>query len=259
VRGGRAVITLHSGLLPEYLAASAVGRKLARNALRLYSAVIAVSRAQREALLGLGVPAAQVLVQPAFLASQVEAGAAPSGFDAIRARRFPLVAMAHHPSKLYGRALMFEALSQLRERYPDVGVALFGPGCDSPELEAEARQFGVAGLLECLGSLEHAQALGVLARADAFVRPTTADGDAISVREALTLGVPCVASDAAARPSGTYVFPSGNARALVESICDAVTRGPGKAERVDAGPLMLELYRSLVQRALQPARVAGVA
>ena len=56
-------------------------------------------------------PSEQITVHPAFLASQVEAGTPPSGFDAVRARRFPLVAMAHHPSKIYGRALMFEALA----------------------------------------------------------------------------------------------------------------------------------------------------
>jgi glycosyltransferase involved in cell wall biosynthesis len=46
----------------------------------------------------------------------------------------------------------------------------------------------------------------VLAEADVFVRPTNTDGDANSVREALYLGVPAVASDVVERPAGTILF-----------------------------------------------------
>jgi glycogen(starch) synthase len=253
LRVGRAVITLHSGLLPGFLAQAPANRRLARVALANFAKVIAVSPAVKDALVAIGVPETAIVVHPAFLASQVSAGAAPDGFDAVRARRFPLLAMAHHPSKVYGRSLMFEALAKLRTRYPDVGLALFGPGCEAGELEDEARAHGVLGLVERLGELEPRQALAVIARCDAFVRPTTADGDSISVREALTLGVPCVASDAAARPRGTYLFGAGSPDALVDQVCEAVVHGAGQSERVDAGPVVLELYRSLERGMAQPA------
>jgi glycogen synthase len=77
---------------------------------------------------------------------------------------------------------------------------------------------------------------------DAFVRPTTADGDSVSVREALALGVPCVASDVAPRPAGTVTFPSGDARALVEALSQALVAKPARAVSPDAGPVMLSLY-----------------
>ena len=43
-----------------------------------------------------------------------------------------------------------------------------------------------------------------------FVRPTRTDGDANSIREALYLGVPSIASDAAPRPDGVRTFRSGD-------------------------------------------------
>lgn len=39
-----------------------------------------------------------------------------------------------------------------------------------------------------------------------YIRPTKTDGDSLSVREALALGVPVVASDAAPRPEGTFLY-----------------------------------------------------
>src|SRR6185436_20225577 len=126
-----------------------------------------------------------------FLASRVIPGEPPRGFEAIRERRRPLIAMAHHPSPIYGTAAMISAIGELAHRFPDVGLALFGPG---------EKPAGCNGLVEWLGELPHPQALAVIAKSDAFVRPTTVDGDAISVREALALGVPTVASDAAHRP-----------------------------------------------------------
>jgi glycogen synthase len=51
-----------------------------------------------------------------------------------------------------------------------------------------------------------------------LVRPSRSDGDAVSVREALALGVPVVASDAASRPVGVAVVPVDDAEALADAI-----------------------------------------
>ena len=55
-------------------------------------------------------------------------------------------------------------------------------------------------------------------KSDVFVRPTFMDGDAISVREAGTLGVPVVASNVGTRPEGTVLFEVGNKSQLVKQI-----------------------------------------
>jgi glycogen synthase len=241
------VITLHSGLLPDYLAASVSRRAFARVALAGYSRVVAVSEAVREALARCGVPEEKLVVYPAFCGSQVKPGKVSQEIKAARNRRRPLLAMAHHPSPVYGRGLMFRALRMIANELPGVGLAVFGPGTRSEAFLADAREYQVEELIEDLGELEHGQALALMARCDAFIRPTTHDGDAISVREALELGVPCVASDVCGRPRGTYTFRAGNAVDLAERVHHALEQGPAQAVSPDAGPVLLKLYGDLTQ------------
>lgn len=239
------VITLHSGLLPEFLAGSAAWRAFARAALVGYSRVVAVSGAVKDALVGCGVPAEKILVEPAFCASQVRPGPVPAVVELARARRSPLLAMAHHPSPVYGRMLMFRALRMLADELPDVGLAVFGPGTRTPEFARDAREARVAPFLEDLGELTHDEALGLLSRCDVFIRPTTHDGDSLSVREALTLGVPCVASDVCARPEGTSLFRSGHAPDLALRVRQALVEGAAEVVSPDVGPVLLRLYEEL--------------
>ena len=57
-----------------------------------------------------------------------------------------------------------------------------------------------------------------LRRSAVFVRPTRAEGDALSIREALRVGVPVVASDVVQRPDGVVLFRSGD----VDGLCAAI-------------------------------------
>ncbi|QRK05754.1 glycosyltransferase family 4 protein [Archangium violaceum] len=241
------VITLHSGLLPEYLAASVSRRAFARVALAGYSRVVAVSEAVRDALARCGVPEEKLVVYPAFCGSQVRPGSVTQAVQEARIRRRTLLAMAHHPSPVYGRGLMFRALRMLANELPGVGLAVFGPGTRSEAFLRDARECQVEELLEDMGELEHSQALALISRCDAFVRPTTHDGDAISVREALALGVPCVASDVCGRPHGTYTFRAGNAVDLADQVHRALEHGPAQVVSPDAGPVLLKLYGELSQ------------
>jgi glycogen(starch) synthase len=251
------VITLHSGLLPDFLAASSARRVFARAALAGYSRVVAVSEAVKQALVGCGVPGEKIQVHPAFCASQVKPGPVTAAVELARARRRPLLAMAHHPSPVYGRMVMFRALRQLADELPDVGLAVFGPGTRTPEFARDAREARVAAHLEDLGELDHEEALGLLSRCDVFIRPTTHDGDAISVREALTLGVPCVASDVCARPEGTYLFRAGHAPDLALRVRQALAEGPAQVVSPDAGPVMLRLYAELAAPRIGSAQPIG--
>ncbi len=62
-----------------------------------------------------------------------------------------------------------------------------------------------------IGDVTHEACLAIIARSDLFVRPTLSDGDAISVREAIAMDTPVVASDVVARPEGTLCFKTGDA------------------------------------------------
>jgi glycogen(starch) synthase len=225
----RRFVTLHSGSVPQFLS-SAPRRRFARAGLSGYGQIIAVSAPIQRALIECGAPQWRVAVHPAFLASQTVAGAPPPGFAQARARFSPLVAYAHHPSPVYGRATLMRALDLLPSA---AGVSCFGPG--SQEIDHPR--------VASLGELEHAAALGVIAASDVLARPTTIDGDAITVREALALGTPAVASDAVLRPEGTRVFRTGDAASLAQAIARAAESGRVSVPTVDAGPFLLERYQ----------------
>jgi glycosyltransferase involved in cell wall biosynthesis len=70
----------------------------------------------------------------------------------------------------------------------------------------------------CLGEVSHERCVSLLQEADVVVRSTFTDGDAITVREALDLGVPVVASDTAFRPRGVVLFRKGDSRDLLAKV-----------------------------------------
>ena len=58
-------------------------------------------------------------------------------------------------------------------------------------------------------NLDHQECLAVISRSALFLRPTLYDGDSLSVREALALGVPVVASTTDFRPDGVTLYRTG--------------------------------------------------
>jgi len=240
------VLTLHSGLCPAYLAGRADRREGVRAICASFGQVIAVSVEVAAAVEGCGVPAERIAVIPAFLAAGVAPGAPPRRFAALRQARAPLFAAAIAPGPTYGVDLLLAAFAAVRAREPRAGLVVFGPGSD----RGPSATVGLRGGVLALGEIDHAAALGVMAASDVFVRPTRGDGDAVSVREALSLGRPVVASAVGHRPPGCLLFPAGDAGALAAAMLE-VTRLPPAApvERTlsvrDPFEALLDIYRSL--------------
>lgn len=89
--------------------------------------------------------------------------------------------------------------------------------------------------------------VSLLSAVDVLVRPTTSDGDSVSVREAISLGVPVVASDVVQRPPGCLSFPLFDGDTCGERVLQALRSKSGRpwsqSETVDfseIAPLPLE-------------------
>ncbi len=249
MRGAAGVLTLHSGLAPDYLAGlGMLRRSLLRLAVAQFEHVICVNHRIREALRALGVAEAQLSVVPAYL------GIPPTGpvsaGEARRTHEFsPLIVAAGGLGPEYGLALLVQAVARLRLDFPRLGFVVVGSGADA-ELQRQAGRLGLADRVLCVGEIPHERYLAVLSRADLFVRPSYADGDAVSVREALALGIPVVASDTDARPPGVCLFRRGDTQDLAEQITAVLRRGerPGAgvpAEAEDSLAQILGIYRRL--------------
>lgn len=80
----------------------------------------------------------------------------------------------------------------------------------------------------------------------ALIRATRSDGDSLSVREALSLGVPVLASDCVCRPEGCRLFKSGDAKDLAMQIGQLKkTSGNIPMVQPDCTPELFELYKKL--------------
>ncbi len=113
---------------------------------------------------------------------------------------------------------MVEAIARLRQRYPDVGCLVLGSGEQSAEAAERVRKAGLDEHVLLLGDVEHDMCLALMSRSNVFVRPTLDDGDSMSVREALALQIPVVASRVGARPTGTILFDPGDVEDLLSKL-----------------------------------------
>lgn len=255
--GPSPLLTVHSGLLASFLALGARRRALVRSVAGAFARVVAVSPHIADHLARAGISRARLCVAPAFTGA-AKPGRPPLGLEALRAERRPLLTCSVAQSPIYGLRVLLAALPALARRLPRVGLAVFGQE-DAERVRALARRYRVEDRVEYLGPLEHAQALAVIAASDAFVRPALADGDAISVREALALGVPVVASAVGTRPEGVLLFRNGDSLDLAAQLCARLASPRGKASSAASGlePL-LQIYREQLGGALaRPAALEG--
>jgi glycosyltransferase involved in cell wall biosynthesis len=55
-------------------------------------------------------------------------------------------------------------------------------------------------------------------QSDIVLRPTNTDGDSLTIREALFLGKPILASDVVARPPGTIIFKTRDVQDMIQKL-----------------------------------------
>lgn len=84
----------------------------------------------------------------------------------------------------------------------------------------------------------------VLRNCDCLIRATTTDGDSISVREALYLGVNVIASDCVTRPSACLLYQTGDNEGL-GSLIKSFHRTQLSSPVEDAVPRIIQAYQGL--------------
>ena len=217
--GEEGTLTLHSGFVPEFLHVSGpVKRRLARLVCALYSRVICVSPAIADAVASLGISRDKLEIRPAYIPAVEESVSTPPHISAWMQRRTPLVSTTLSFRPEYGFELLVDAIERLRSRHRQIGCLVMG---DGEQRQAAAELLDRRGLTEAVflaGDVGHALCISLISQSDVFVRTTYQDGDAISVREALTAGVPVVASNVGTRPSGVALFEAGHLDGLLRAL-----------------------------------------
>jgi len=216
--GRRHLVTIHSGLSPDYIrGASGWIRFLMRSSLFAGGRAIVVNAEIQRALEELGVPKQRTVVLAACALEEM-ATALPQEIEAFRLRSSPFVSATVFFEPEYGAALLIEAMAKIRKRRPDLGIVLMGSGPGEERIRELVQVTGMERNCLLAGDLPHPVCLKVMAASSLFIRPAHFDGDSISVREALALGIPVVASDAGQRPAGVNLFRRRDVHDLAKQV-----------------------------------------
>jgi len=216
---GGSMLTLHSGMMPDYVLTGPAWRgKLAGFVCRLYSRIICVGPALRDAAISLGAPIGRTEVTPACPAIGNPDSPLDPGIFAWIERHRPLLSTTLFFRPEYGFDLLIEGIARLRRQHPALGCLVMGSGEQSPQASTRVRDAGLENDVLLLGDVDHDTCLALMRRSHVFVRATLEDGDSISVREALAMGVPVVASRVGARPPGAILFHPGDVEDMLSKV-----------------------------------------
>ncbi|MCB9849361.1 MAG: glycosyltransferase family 4 protein [Phycisphaerales bacterium] len=272
LRGKRVILRLRNVALENYLASSWIRRKLCTFAVRRMWRIVCVNRGLLEIAAGVGVPRERLLWCPGFLPPAPDATDRAGVDDTVWkfvADRSPVIAAngkvnVHRGEDMYGLDHLVELASRLSDDYPNLGIVIcFWDHLPKDEdalqaLRNRAAELGVADRI--LFQTKPGRLMPVLAEADLFVRPTNTDGDANSIREALYLGVPTIASDVVERPDGTVLFPTRDLdafeSAVRKSLANTSATGTRRPEAKHGGFEHVDRYLNLLAEAIGDAPAA---
>lgn len=210
-------------------------RKLAavRRFYRKLDGIIAVSRGVREDLLeSVGLRSVPVHAIPNATISPVlfeKAGQAVDHPWLQPGREEPVVLSVGRLAPQKDQATLLEAVARARESRP-CRLIILGEGPLRPELEARARELGIADSVALPGFVENPYAW--MARSDCFALSSRWEGCPNVLIEAIALGIPAVATDCPSGPDEIlqggrfgHLVPMGDGPALAEAIADVLANG----------------------------------
>ena len=246
LRRARTLLTLHSGLLPGYLARCGRPRRLvARLALGSFSRIICVNRDIEAALTALGVASTRLEVIPAYL-PLADVGELPESDRLFLQTHWPVLLAVAGGDKdpELGLLIVAHALRAVAQAFPKIGAVFVGWQV-GPRIIPLIRELSLEHHALCLGEVPHERCLALMRACSVVVRSTFADGDAITVREAVDLGVPVVASDVVPRPAGTILFLTGDPVDLSRKLTQVFEQGAPrqKAEHSQGELIADDLWR----------------
>ena len=248
----RAVLTFHSGGYPSSPEGRATNSRSFRAfALRQFDALIAVNSEIARFFEKCGVAPARIrLIPPHALAAAAAEGPLPGGLREFFDSHRPLLLTVGLLEPEYDLPLQIEVLGVVRRRYPDAGLAIIGSGSLEADLRSRIEGSGYGAHIRLCGDVEHGVTLQAIESCDVFLRTTLYDGDSISVREALQLGVPVIATDNGMRPTGCDLMPASSLAALQSAIERRLTEPKRRCPREAAGTENLEAVLAVYESAV---------
>jgi len=251
--GKKSVMTFHSGGFPSTPEGLALGpSSFAGFVLRSFDGIIGVNEEIIRFLQKMGVRRERArLISPyAFLSGSDAERALPPALAEFFAAHDPVLTSVGLLEPEYDLPLQISALTPIREKLPRAGLLLIGSGSLEGSLRDKIAASPSASHILLPGDVPHAATMEAMLRSRVMLRTTLYDGDALSVREALQLGTPVIASDNGMRPHGVRLIPKADLGALVRTIETELQESTQRKGVVsgDEGNIraVLDFYRELV-------------
>jgi glycosyltransferase involved in cell wall biosynthesis len=216
----KCAVTIHSGGLPEWGQPGKLGRRLLlKYSFRSCSAIICVNERIAGYFSELGIQKDRIrVVSPFAFSPNVNSNPLPERIAAFLRRKNPLVCSIAGLEPEYDLELLIRGFGRVVDEQPNAGLVIIGSGSLERSLEKLIHGLLLEDKVMLTGDLEHSLTLGVLKESQCFVRVSRYDGDCISLREAICLGIPSIATDTGLRPKEAILVRIGDEDDLVNKM-----------------------------------------
>ena len=238
------LVTIHSGgSVNQMRRASSLRRRMSHALLAPAQNIICVNDAIRDELSTLVEPETVVVIPPFSL--EFCSSSLSMEFEDFFACHAPTISCVGLYESAYGFDQAVRMLARIHEVYPAAGLLLIGELKNAEWCRKLIKDLHLENHVKLCGNLGQQECLSVMNRSALFLRPTLYDGDSISVREALALGVPVVASKTDFRPDGISCYRIGVFEDLVSRTLESLRTGSKVAARSVSHHVHLEQVRRL--------------
>jgi len=252
IGNGKCVLTVHSGAYPQTEKAKAAHPNSIRGMIfRRFSRLIGVNDAIAGVFRSYGVPDDRIrVILPYSLEEPDPSTTIPAELKGFCDKHSPVLLAVGGLEKDYDPLFQIATMNEILADFPNAGLMIVGDGSMRKEIREAIDASGYADRICLAGNVEHAVTLHLINDSDALLRTTLFDGDAISVREALHLGTPVVATDNGMRPEGVELIESGDRNGLAAAVKKVVSKGKNGALKQENGneniAAVVELYKELL-------------
>jgi len=247
----KTVLTFHSGGYPSSPAGKTAGPRTLRGfVFRRLNGLIAVNAELAALYLRLGVRPERIRTILPFSISQPEDRWVPEKLRRFAAGHRPLLLSVGGLEPEYDLPLQIDTLEDLLPRFPDVRLVIAGSGSLEEQLRRKIASKPYADHILLYGDLPRAATLTAMQDCDVMLRTTLYDGDSISVREALYLGAPVIATDNGMRPPGVRLIPVADRARLRDALFEALSaprkRSPVAGDGQENLRAVVEFYQQIL-------------
>lgn len=250
-RRGRNILSCHSGGFSQ----SGEARSAKRNSVfgslfRRFAHIIAVNPLLGEIFANYGVSKDRIHVIYPFVHDLPDASVSiPGELADFASRHSPFLLTVGLLEREYDLFMQIDALGDILKTMPNAGLMIVGSGSLEAELKDAIAARPYAQNIYLAGDVKNNITLHLIDNADTLLRTTLFDGDAISVREALFLRTPVIATDNGMRPDGVHLIETGNLNELAEKVKNIAKAGNAKASPLSEDhsniEMVLRLYSGL--------------